>query len=59
MCIGVVLQGESEDELPERVLMCMTMSKMDLDAMAALTLRYVDHVHRFVKSEVDKSSSKK
>ena len=28
--VGVVLQGEADDELPEKVLFCMTMNKMDL-----------------------------
>lgn len=35
--LGVVIQGEKEDELPEQVLFCMTLIKMDMVKMAAHT----------------------
>ena len=33
MCadLGVVLQGEDESELPEKMLFCITQNKLDLD----------------------------
>lgn len=37
LCVlGVVIQGESEAELPERVLACITLNKIDIDATMKL-----------------------
>ena len=31
ICAGIVLQGECEDELPERMLACVVINKVDCD----------------------------
>jgi hypothetical protein len=50
--LGVVIQGEHADELPERVLMCMSMVKMQLKQQVAVTAPHVEHVHRFMRQQL-------
>lgn len=34
--LGIVIQGEDESELPERMLMCCTQNKLDVDCRVRL-----------------------
>jgi hypothetical protein len=34
--LGIVIQGENEDELPERLLACIQLNKLDLDIRTKL-----------------------
>lgn len=52
---GIVIQGESEDELPERVICCVTMNHIDFQQLSPLTKHYVDYVNRFLRDELPRS----
>lgn len=36
MYVGLILQGESEEELPEKLLACIQLDKVDLDIRSDL-----------------------
>lgn len=51
--VGVVIQGESSEELPERVLMCMSMVKMQLRQQVGVTAPHVEYVHAFLREQMN------
>lgn len=50
--VGVVIQGESTEELPERVLICMSMVKMQIREQVAVTAAHVEHLHAFMREQM-------
>jgi hypothetical protein len=48
--IGVVIQGETDEELPERVLLCLTFVKIDPDALTKLSQPHVDYLNEILKN---------